>query len=213
MNQVLVIIAIAALGMAVAAAYVIRTHRARRAAGFLAALETLCRYLDLSPGERVRWIEEWLAEKDRPGRERAAGLILLGCAWLDRGMPEQAARPFQMAYHAEPEFISALVLAFTCMKVNRHTSGLLLEKTIETWAEVRRPTLGRSHWERMLLDACRRSEDLPCGSALAGALWSLPSEALRRQIQDALTRRPAWANALCDETGCRPDGRSRPAGR
>jgi hypothetical protein len=121
---------------------------------------------------------------------------MLGCAWLDRGYPERAVRPFQMAYHANPDYPVAMVLAFACMKVNCDTADNVLEQVIGTWQEVRRPALGRKPRERLFLAASRRGRAPAGASPLAEALWSLPAQSLRRQIADALTNRPAWARYL-----------------
>jgi len=171
-------------------------------------IAAICPWQTLEPADRVTRLEEWLANPDHPPSERAAGLILLGCAWMDRGLPERAARPFQMAYHLDPAYTVALVFAFACMKVNCETAGAALEKAIETWDELRRPVLGRSRRERALLAACRHLETPAGASAMAEALWSLPSVSLRQQILEALTNRPAWAQPLWN---ARIDRRTRAA--
>ena len=155
--------------------------------------------LDLEPPERIARVEVWLGEAGRRRDERAAGLIVQGCAWLDQGCPERAARPFQIAYHTRPTYPIAMVLAFSCMKVNRDTVAQLLAKVVETWDECRRPALGTSRWEQALLDLCRSGEGAQGGSALAWALRSLPSRTLRQQIEAALADRPTWAAPLVGE--------------
>jgi len=192
MNQLHVLIVTGVLCLSVV---VVLTLRARREAG-LACLELLSKWQALLPADRVARVEEWLGGTDRPGRERAAGLIMQGCGWLDQGSPKRAARPFQIAYHAEPAYEVASMLAFACVKADDEGSDDLLATVIETWDEVGRPDLGASTWERALLVACRRG-DAPTGaSALGVALWSLPCDLLRRQVGEALTARPEWARPL-----------------
>jgi hypothetical protein len=163
------------------------------------ALLSLTAWQALEPAERVRLLVEWLAKLEPEAEERPAGLIMLGCAWLDRGYPERAVRPFQMAYHTDPDYPVAMVLAFACMKVNCTTADGVLEQVAGTWHEVRRPALGRTRRERAFLTASRRGKAPVGASPLAEALWSLPTEFLRRQIADALTNRPAWARCLLDK--------------
>ncbi len=162
-------------------------------------LAELADVVDLEPAERIARVEAWLGEAGRRRDERAAGLIVQGCAWLDDGCPERAARPFQIAYHVRPTYPIAMVLAFACMKVNRDTVDQLLAKVVETWDECRRPALGASRWERALLDACLNGADPPGSSALARVLSSLPSRTLRRQVEAALADRPFWAGPLLGE--------------
>jgi hypothetical protein len=159
----------------------------------LVCLDELRPWRDLEPGERVKRLEQWLSGEARSGPERAAGLVMLGCAWLDRGRPALAARPFQVAYHAEPDYVSALVLAFACVKPGGDTSEGMLRKLLETWHEVRRPSMGTSRWERALLAGFRGSNGLGEGSRLAAAIGSLPSDVLTGQLREALAARPEWA--------------------
>ena len=188
----------AVVGVSVVVAVVVACIvRARRPA-VPACLDSLLAWQDLAAAERIERLERWLAEPGREGRDRAVGLVMLGCAWLDLGAPERAARPFQVAYHAEPSYESVLVLAYTCMKLNDRTAGDMLTRLIETWQEVGRPTLGASRRERALLTACRRGCEPSGGSELAAALAALPSSSLRGQIDDALSARPAWAAPLWD---------------
>jgi len=192
MNPVLVIVVLGVLGLSVA---LVAVMRRRRSAG-VTSLAFLAGWQDLAPAERIAEVEAWLSQTPRPAHERAAALILEGCAWLDRGRPDRATRLFQVAYHAEPDYASAGVLAFACMKVAGGRVEEMLATLMATWHEAGRPVLGSSRRERALLAACRRGDGPVGGSALAAALWSLPCASLRQQIGEALSRRPAWARPL-----------------
>ena len=194
MNQLHILIVTGVLCLSIV---VVLTLRARREVG-LACLALLSKWQELSPADRVARVEEWLSGADRPKQERAAALMVQGCGWLDQGSPTRAARPFQIAYHAEPAYEVASMLAFACVKADDKASDDLLATVIETWREVGQPNLGASTWERLLLDACRRGEAPAGASALGVALWSLPSDLLRRQVREALTARPEWARPLWD---------------
>jgi len=195
MNPVVIAVVVAAVSVvAVVAACLIWARRPV----VPSCLDALLAWQDLPAADRIDRLERWLSEPGRDGRDRAFAHVMLGCAWLDRGMPDRAARPFQVAYHAEPSYESVLVLAYTCMKLNDRTADELLNRAIETWGEVGRPRLPASRRERAVLAACRRGRSQPEGSQLAAALASLPSSALRSQIDDALTSRPTWAGPLWD---------------
>jgi len=159
-------------------------------------IETLAGWQQLEASERITRIEDWINQGTHGPSERAAALMAKGCAWLDKGYPERAARPFQMAYHQDPDYTIAMVMAFACMKVNSTSATATLEKTLETWLELRRPALGRSRGERAFLTACKRGAPPPGATPLALAIWSLPADSLRRQITVAMSERPAWSRPL-----------------
>ncbi|MBN1345103.1 MAG: hypothetical protein JXQ73_20580 [Phycisphaerae bacterium] len=194
MNPLLTVIVVVVGGLLLSCAlYVAIRARRRRESSVLAGLADV---LPLPPAERILRLEQWMSRTDGPGVERAARLIILGCAMLDTGRRKQAARPFQVACHTEPRFGLALLLAFTCMK---DESGGLLQTLMETWQEMHRPSFGGCRLERSFLDVCGANAASPPGSELARALGSLPSQALRDEIHSAMRNRPAWAEPLFGE--------------
>ncbi|UCG33812.1 MAG: hypothetical protein JSU68_04085 [Phycisphaerales bacterium] len=125
--------------------------------------------------ERLREHDE-SPEADRPGSEAARAEIAFfaGCAHLEEQDARAAARMFQVAYHADPKLSIALVLAFGCLKVGTvraisheplavssqgTVAGFwdeLADRCGETWHELGRPRVSRSHGERALLSRSGR---------------------------------------------------------
>lgn len=119
-------------------------------------------------------------EADRPGSEAARAEIAFfaGCTHLEEQNARAAARMFQVAYHADPKLNIALVLAFGCLKVgtergdSHQPSAIsspgrgggfwddLADRCGETWHELGRPRVGRSHRERALLAPNARLGDV-----------------------------------------------------
>lgn len=199
MNSAWIIIVVVAVPIIVGlAVWVGRASRSRAAAR--TCLANLSAWSDLEPIERIERLDAWLSRDGRRGFERAAGLVMLGCAWLDRDQCERAARPFQMAYHADAGCESAMVLAFACMKVSQRNTDQFLPTLIETWNEVGRPCLPKSSREREMLDAFRGDPSLAGATSMASAFASLPSTLLRERIRAALSDRPTWARALWDSS-------------
>ncbi len=96
----------------------------------------------------------------------------------------------------EPGYKSAMLLAFSCMKVNREDEHRLLERIVETWRETGCPEIGHSHVERVLLSN-HREDSLPDETTAVGAaIGSLPSWRLREQLRVAMAERPDWADVL-----------------
>lgn len=190
---VLVVLIVAGVGgLAIACAIVFRRKREAD------RIEALRRSLPTEATERMHDLARYLSPEASSGAVRAAGLISLGCAYVDDGWPERAARPFQVAYHLESGYCSAMVLAFACMKVNHASRAELLRTFLETWDETGFPELGASWPERALMaGGSNGTLHPPAGaSSLARSLWSLPSKELRRQIAQALEERQAWARPL-----------------
>ncbi len=193
LTEATVILAIVLVASAVAGGVVVHRRR-RRARAIVAA----CPSIEAEPGGRIRDLAAFTADTDAPRAVRAAALIALGCAWVDEGWPERAARSFQVAYHLEPAYTSAMLLAFACMKVNHERRDDLLQSLVTTWRETGRPDLGVSWPERAMLGTARRGPSArPQGlSSFAKALWALPSGELRRQIDQAAQQPQEWHRPL-----------------
>ncbi len=189
MTEWLIIACLVGAGIVGGAFYLMRFRR-EVPPSWMTELIEQCRS---NPNRRASALEQWLAQSPRNPKQRAFARILLGCDWLDRGYPERAVRPFQLAYHAAPDYAAAMVLAFACMKINSQTASQTLEKIAETWKELRTPPIGRTRRERVLLKACRDVDPPGQLSSLGIVLWSLPSESLRSQIREAERLRPPWA--------------------
>ena len=132
-----------------------------------------------------------------PGAATAEGWYALGCAWLNARNPEAATRAFQLACHAHPGLDSAVLLAFACLRMRGPDMPRLLPILLETYEEIRRPSIPGSAWERLFLrELGAPGADPPGLAPLARALRMIPVECIGQQMADAVARRPAWAAPL-----------------
>lgn len=138
---------------------------------------------------------------DRTGEDLAAQLearlgqhprcpvarYLSACECFDRGRAADAVRHMMIAYHAEPDFQSAALLAFAGLNWVARPAEPLLPVLLETWEEFRRPEFDRTRPERVLLDAFAGDDAQLNGvGGLARRLWRLPIRMLRVQIREAV---------------------------
>jgi hypothetical protein len=129
-----------------------------------------------------------LRERPRCG----AGRYLLGCEFLDQGLPASAVRQMMVAHHVDPALESAALLVFAGLDCVSRTGTLLLPALLDTWEEFRRPDFDRTRTERVLLDAFDEPLTGVSGlSPLARRLWRLPIRTLRAQIRAAVTSQDA----------------------
>ena len=138
---------------------------------------------------------------DRTGEDLAARLearlgphprcpvarYLSACECFDRGRAADAVRHMMIAYHAEPDFQSAALLAFAGLNWVGRPAEPQLPVLLETWEEFRRPEFDRTRRERVLLDALAGDDEQLNGvGGLARRLWRLPIRMLRVQIREAV---------------------------
>lgn len=120
------------------------------------------------------------------------GRYVMGCEWLERASPAPAARHFMIAFHAEPRFRSAALLAFAGLSWVSRPGCALLRVLIDTWEEYRRPEFDRDRTEIMFLNAFGADEPPELrGDVFARRLWRLPIRTLRAQVADAVAARNA----------------------
>lgn len=132
-----------------------------------------------------------------PGPEAAEAWFSLGCALLDRQRPEDATRTFQLACHAHAGLASATLLAFTGLKVRAEEMPDLARRVVETHAELGRPAIPGSGWERQFLRALHVPDlSRPHLSDLARSVLSIPVATLHAQVAEAIARKEAWAAPL-----------------
>lgn len=128
--------------------------------------------------------------------------FLRGCETLQSGHVPHAVHDFRRAYHGCPSYESAVLLAFTCMKMSDADMPRLLELLLETQAEMRRTDLPSCHREDRFLRLIAPPGEPPPpeASELARTLWMLPIARLREQITTALRGQPPWARALLTDS-------------
>ncbi len=122
----------------------------------MAELQSIAKHLQ--GADRVRALRQLL---DRP-IENPAGWYLLGKEMVQANDLNAAARAFGMAYHQDVDLTSAAVLTFSCLKAARSMQPELKSQFIQTWMEMKSPTLARHRSERailMLIDAEAHRED------------------------------------------------------
>ncbi len=195
----LAVILIAAVGVLLLARLVLRRRRRTRAwRGVLADLKQIWR---LPVDQRLEQLGARAREPDSPlldATARSAAWYLIGCTYLDDDQPDRAARAFQIAYHADPDYDSAALLAFACMKVSARPTRELVSILVETWIELRQPALLVHECERQLLSAVDSAVPVlpPGASGLAAALCAIPIDRLRQELAEAVTDAPEWAGPL-----------------
>lgn len=138
----------------------------------------------------------WLAQLDAASLDAQLALRLgrhprcpvaryvAGCRCFDLGLPAHATRNFMIAHHAEPQFESAALLAFTGLAWISRRDVTLLDALIGTWEEYRRPAFDRSPREQRLLDGFRldtRAET--AGQGELSRFWRLPIRTVHHELR------------------------------
>lgn len=136
----------------------------------------------------IRALRQRLAQQPRCPVAR----YVMACDLLDRSEPAPAARHLMIAYHAEPRFASAALLAFASLAWVSRPASQLLHVLLDTWAEFHRPVFDQTRAETAFLDAFREPEPPALsGDLFARRLWRLPIRSLRAQVADAVAARIA----------------------
>lgn len=165
------------------------------------------------PAPGVSPEREMLEEAARREPRSASAWYLLGSVACRQGDRAASARCFGMAHHIEPDLPSAALLAFACLKsaTQRADQPLRWPQTLATtWAEMGKPALAESRYERDVWRLLGAADAPPALSPLGLAAW-LHADPIER---DALARaehdRPQWAAPLFQSAG-RPTDTARPA--
>lgn len=109
---------------------------------------------------------------------------LLGCEEWDRNRPATATRHFMIAYHADPRFGSAALLAFAGLVHASEPGDSLLAAMTKAWDEFRRPVFDQEPAERSLLDMF--AEPPPVDGPVRPEFvrfWRLPIARLRSELR------------------------------
>jgi hypothetical protein len=172
-------------------------------------LDRLGRAWTLPPERRVRRLIHMLEAATRldeqPSR-RAEVAYLLGCHYADAGEAPRAARMFECAYHDDDAYVTASVLVFACLKRHVRPDRGLLEHALESWRELRQPTLLRWRRERQLLRlAALPSPETPAVPDLDATLQALRLVPIRR-LRDEIDRQHSAGAARPADSALRAAG-------
>lgn len=128
----------------------------------------------------------------------AATWYLAGVQALRAGRVREAARAFGIAHHADFELVSAALLTFAGLKASSGGVADVVPLIVATWREMKRPALGETHVDGLMLGAITQTAPpMPRGgSALAALIWGVTNEAERRRLQELIDAGPEWARDL-----------------
>jgi hypothetical protein len=144
--------------------------------------EVLSVWRGATNGEHEQIVNQSLAHAPRC----AAAWYLQGVLHLRNRRTRRAAMAFGMAYHCDCNLESAALLTFTCLKTG--DSSELLDHANRTWIEMKRPEIGASFEEGMILQALGAgAHPLPDDSAITQlAALVFPAERSMAGQEDAM---------------------------
>ncbi|MBI5765071.1 MAG: hypothetical protein HZA51_16270 [Planctomycetes bacterium] len=123
---------------------------------------------------------------------------LAGVQALRAGRVRDAARAFGIAHHADFELVSAALLTFAGLKASSGAVADVVQSIVATWREMKRPTLGETQADGLMLGAIARTAPAgpPNGSKLATLIWGVTDDAHRARLRDLIESGPEWARDL-----------------
>jgi hypothetical protein len=183
----LVILALAALVFLVATA--LRVSRRRH--GLYQDAKQL--WQQTAPQQRRAAFEKYVEGPDLS----APAWYLLGCAYLQDSRPRLAARAFGVAHHADYRLETAALLTFACLKAAEGPDSDIINQTIQTWHEMRKPDLTRRAPDRLMLNCLASASTAPPPlSSLGQLIWLAVSPTQREQLEKLLANGTQHAAAL-----------------
>ncbi len=122
-----------------------------------------------------------------PEGSHALEWYLNGTTALRTGQTRQAARAFGAAHHGDPNFETAALLTFACLKARDGQDSDILEQIVQTWMEMKRPDLLVRSEDRLIMDAMANAEGpMPSLSPLGRLAWCVVSADQRRRLESLL---------------------------
>jgi hypothetical protein len=146
-----------------------------------------------SVGNHADLVSTWLKQTPRCG----AAWFLQGVLHLHEYRTRQAARAFGMAHHCDCNLEAAALLTFACLKASDGQDSDILRHIAKTWEEMKRPTIGYSSDERLILEAIEAPPSPPPTlSPLGRMAWFVVGETQRTILSASTGRADSGFSAL-----------------